>query len=855
MNSLNTKIGLLLFLILPITGGVSAGVLIPPETIAPLTKAKISLGTEISYQWKPSEGATHYDFRLRDSWNQTSLHQVRLDASVVCTEVVCSYSTPELVQLSEVGRFVWQVRARSGGTKSTYTRNVLFMSGELPDQPLIVSPADMTNVELPEPLSFQWQASEGAIRYILIINEQSPKSRVYRNAQILASACDPDTSLCSFELPEEVKLGAGDYEWFVRATNGVDRSTFTRTNLTVNPVPGTLTAGYDWELPAYASDNPSGGLVRGKWSDKDRDYTNTAFYSLRWNDVPYIHDPDHPDANEDGYFYDFGGFNWWLGSSEADGDNVLVRLEVNSLCDAPVRLRSTFNYYAGGSIAFWHQHDDEEDSYVSELKRFVDAFAAKYADNPRLIGMHLGIADGEYKHIEEGNYHRLVDGEYQDDCRADLYDEEDGWGEFWVDEAELSHAMQQGLTTENLIQPENFTPSVTQIINNYASAFEGNTAKLAMTNIGNFAYNDEKIDLVPVETIKAFNDEQADAIVPLVNSLGIGNRDGLVEDWMSYNDPSYGIEFTAGPDNTCHLSMNETFAENIGNRYWGTENEEYGNDAWLIERYGAYEGQPYRFLMSSMRALQMRRNHMAVHTPGMDGLPQTDYNTADFVHYLASTIGRDKTNTPDAFVMLGERYIRPEYINGFEDELASVESCLIRVNDPDDQSKDGEPSHEQVREFGRWLTEVGGKGVKAKQQAFEMEKEPWSIPAYLPEVNGSTKYEYAARDSHEFTFDINDAVLTSRCPADTTCELTVKVVFEDTVATTLSLQTETGTLASLDTVGDGATKTATFTVSEHFRNEFNGADFGLKTGLEEESLPVMMVRVNFMQDQQILLPE
>lgn len=376
------------------------------------------------------------------------------------------------------------------------------MSGEIPETPVVVSPEDLASVDLPELPVFQWQASEGATRYVLVINSRLPKATIYRNRHIPTSVCDADTSLCSFELPEEVKLGAGDYRWRVRATNGIDHSALTRTNLTIRPAAGAITAGYDWELPAYASDNPSGGLVRGTWSDTDRDYTNTAFYSLRWNDIPYVDAPeDHPDADENGKFYDFGGFNWWLGSSEADGDNVLVRLEVNSLCDAPVRLRDSFNYYAGGSIAFW------EESYISELKRFVNAFAAKYADNPRLIGVHLGIADGEYKHIAEGNYRRLVDGEYQDDCLADLYQGEDGWGEFWVDEAELSHAMLQGLSHADLTQPGNFTPSVTTIISDYADAFDGNTAKLAKTNIGGFAYNDEKVELVSDETIQVFNDE------------------------------------------------------------------------------------------------------------------------------------------------------------------------------------------------------------------------------------------------------------------------------------------------------------------------------------------------------------
>ena len=584
---------------------------------------------------------------------------------------------------------------------------------------------------------------------------------------------------------------------------------------------GTLVEGYDWQLPAYANQNLQGGLIRDTWAAK-KQYTNTAFYSIRWYEVPL----------KAGGSYNFKAFDDWLNSGGGKHDNVVVRLEVNSVCDTPTRLREMFNYYAGGSIAFW------KEEYISQVSAFVEAFAQNYANNPRIKGVHLGIADGEYKHISYDN----AANNYADVCRQktgdkfNFYAGDDGWGEFWVNERELAHAMRQGL------RQENFLPSVTRIIDAYSTAFGSNAPKLAMTNLVNFVYNDPGKKTVPDGVIWAFNDVKTTEVTPYVLGQGIGNRDGLIEDWMAYNNPVYGTGFKPGPNKSCYMTMDENFADRLGARYWGTENEEYGDKQWVIRRYGAIEEQPYRLMMSSLRALQMRRNHMLLNTAAMDELPETDYKISEFLNYLAKTIGRNKADTPDAFVVLGERYIRPGYMKGYSNgSFASSElaTCLI-------PAANGKTSYAQIRGYGRWLTEVSGKGTKSNMRALNQGKEPWSIPANLPEVKGKTKYEYTARASSEFKFDINDAVINSRCGIRSACELEVKVVFEDRIATTLSLVTKAGVVSKIKTSGDGKTKTATFALSGSFANTFDGADFGLKTASETESLPVFMTRVNFM---------
>ena len=91
-------------------------------------------------------------------------------------------------------------------------------------------------------------------------------------------------------------------------------------------------------------------------------------------------------------------------------------------------------------------------------------------------------------------------------------------------------------------------------------------------------------------------------------------------------------------------------------------------------------------------------------------------------------------------------------------------------------------------------------------------------------------------------------MISERCPEESECEVVVKLVFEDKIATTLSIQTEVGTIASIETSGDGTVKTANFTLSGYFQNGFNGADFGVNTGLESNALPIMMARVNFLAE-------
>lgn len=562
---------------------------------------------------------------------------------------------------------------------------------------------------------------------------------------------------------------------------------------------GYIANGFDWTLPAYADHNSHGGLVRSAWGD-DIEATEVALVDLLWRD-----------AYDDGR-YIFPTLENYL-DNFSYGDKVIVRLGVTSRCDLPDEwmYSNTFDFYAGNSIAFWEQ------SYLSELERFVNAFANEYADDDRVVGVYLGIADGEYR-----------DGDQLIDYCGDYWRGKDGWGEFWMDETELVSAVSAGLISADV-----FYWATTSIVDIYLDAFGVNRGKLAFMNLGTFTYDNPDVDSEYSNLIEQIQLRMRD-LVDYSLSRGVGNRDGQIEFWMRYNQKRYGIKFRAGNDDACYHEIDEGYADWLSGRFSGTENEEYGygvQNAW-IERYGPLSTQPYRFMMSSLRALQMRRNYMTFDTEGFNNVPDSVYDSHRFVDYLTQTLGRTKEDTPDVFVMLGERYLNQHNLDDYDASAGELGNCA-----------DGDVV--TIREFGRWLSETEGGGVAANQIKLDEFKDTGAIAYSLPLVDGSTKYEYQARRHDSFKLDINDDVVISRCGS--WCELEIKIVFYDERVTTLSVKNQFGTLGSVKTTGNGGFKTASFVVSSNFSNNFEGADFAIQTSAGNEPLPVAMVRVNFSQ--------
>ncbi|MCF6188951.1 MAG: hypothetical protein L3J51_00565 [Cocleimonas sp.] len=526
--------------------------------------------------------------------------------------------------------------------------------------------------------------------------------------------------------------------------------------------------GFDWSLPKNTPIENNSGLIDEY--DRGIDYIRNVFAIVRWDE-----------ANPKNGRYDFSKFEKYL--ANAAPNKTLVRLEVNSACEAPKWALRKLRASKDKSLIFWDK------SYIDLLKPFINAFAKRYANDPRVIGVYLGIADGEY----------------DDNCE---FDNKNGWGEFWMSPQSIANAQKKfGFN------PEVFEKQTKAIVDVYVAAFGNNKHKLAFTNIApSFSWN----------SIGEPYNEKLKKIAKHVWKTGIGNRDGHVEIWMRFIDKTYGVQLSSMKDGSCFLDFDEHYAKQIQGRYWGTENEFYGDKSYVKNANGPYKNQPYRFMVSSLRALQMRRNYFSVAGNSMEKLDHSVYKTQDFLRYLTKVMGKQMENTPDAFILLGERYISQDHAKNF-----SNEACVKN-------SKKGVA----IRSFGRWLME-GSRSVPALRVSMPKNENYWGQNYYMPE---GMDYEYSARKAKQFEFDLNDDLSMLRC--DNGCKAEIKVTFKDTHKSTMNILYDKEFSQSFKTKGDNKIKTVTFNVNSRFQNELRGKDFMINS--KTIDLTLIMIRVNFL---------
>lgn len=153
-------------------------------------------------------------------------------------------------------------------------------------------------------------------------------------------------------------------------------------------------------------------------------------------------------------------------------------------------------------------------------------------------------------------------------------------------------------------------------------------------------------------------------------ALGFGTRNGFVEHyWYLIPDAQRGQQIS---DRDPYLRVNESALLLSGDRILGEENEEYSSDwssdwrTWLPgergrggawnssappqghhARYGPLASFPYRYLMSSMRILQMRVNHL---------LASRIVVNPELFCYMALSIGKRASDASDAFTFLASAH-------------------------------------------------------------------------------------------------------------------------------------------------------------------------------------------------------
>jgi hypothetical protein len=532
--------------------------------------------------------------------------------------------------------------------------------------------------------------------------------------------------------------------------------------------------GFDWSLPKNTVTNTNSGLIDEY--DRGLDFTQSVFAIIRWDE-----------ANPKKGRYDFSKFESYL--SDVSPKRALVRLEVNSACETPRWALKSLRSSPDKSLIFWDK------SYIDLIKPFINAFAKRYASDPRVIGVQLGIADGAYNN---------------DSCEAD---NKDGWGEFWMSPKSIKLAQNKYGFSADIFEKQSKA-----IIDVYVNAFGKDKGKLAFTNIGpSFSWDD---------IAKPYN-QKLKKIAKYVWQAGLGNRDGHIEIWMRFIDQTYGVQLASMPDGTCFLSFDESYANRIRGRYWGTENEFYGDKDYVIEANGPYKNQAYRFMVSSLRALQMRRNYFSVAGDSMATIKDPVYKTQDFLHYLTKVMGKQIENTPDAFILLGERYISQDHASNFANQ-----PCVKQSSDK-----------VAVRSFGRWLTEKSSSkpALKISMPASENH---WGQDFYMPQ---GVDYEYSARMAKKFELDINDRLIQTHCKDQNKCKVEMKITYKDTAKTQLNLQygdsLGENEIQSHLSSGDNKIKTLSFTVNSRFQNKLMGSDFIITS---KNPLPLIMIRVNFL---------
>ena len=137
----------------------------------------------------------------------------------------------------------------------------------------------------------------------------------------------------------------------------------------------------------------------------------------------------------------------------------------------------------------------------------------------------------------------------------------------------------------------------------------------------------------------------ADLALRLVHdawALGAGNRSSAIEyfnEWL--NEPALGQSVDAQG----YLHTDESLAPFSSVRYFGDENEEYG-DAWTW-RYGSRDGEPVRYRFSMLRALQMRMRFLWTGEAAEAINPPLST-------YAALSFGKTVETSPDAWAYLRE---------------------------------------------------------------------------------------------------------------------------------------------------------------------------------------------------------
>lgn len=231
-----------------------------PTLVTPAKNAVITTTEEFTeFVWSEISAATSYELTLRDikvnSKKTIILKQVFPvgDADLTCDGTNCS--TPVtgamLDLLKNKWKYDWKVQARNDlGTSNSFYNIFTTDFTPPPVADLLVPSQDAVFFDPSEFIQLQWEPSEGAVAYILLINDVTNSKKVFPILDARYALTDPevvcDPTTCTYLIAASTRaklIDGHQYRWQVRADNGFSQSFSVKRNFRVQfpgkPVPTT----------------------------------------------------------------------------------------------------------------------------------------------------------------------------------------------------------------------------------------------------------------------------------------------------------------------------------------------------------------------------------------------------------------------------------------------------------------------------------------------------------------------------------------------------------------------------------------------------------------------------------------
>jgi hypothetical protein len=339
----------------------------------------------------------------------------------------------------------------------------------------------------------------------------------------------------------------------------------------------------------------------------------------------------------------------------------------------------------------------------------------------------------------------------------------------------------------------------------YITAMNGQAGKLAYTGAGENEWIEQLAGPAAAYDLwnSTINLNGGNVLSQYTRKMQLGARNGYTEifngfasvpDWGLNLQPVGNYRYSVIDESNSLVSDNSLF--------YGTENEDFADNHWPnTNKY-------YYVKMANLLMLRMRMKWEVIGTPSIG---------TNLYSYVKKTMGKQVSNSPDAWVALRQYAIAPN--NGSTDKV------------------------ENIRNFERWLyqREVATDG-KTVQTYF-------ANPPQEFKADNGTAYEALSTDrvngSNYMYFNLDDKFMYNGVN-----EVAIKVTYLDNFSGSWQLQYDAGGTNLYKAVSqinknDGKWKTVTFSLTDaRFGNgQSGGNDFRIYNGGGSKDIAVRFVRV------------